>query len=1044
MKGSSVQCGLSRVRWRKALTRVGLAWAAGAGLALAATGTGTVMAAPQTQDDSESLRFAHGLMEQRRYDLAANEYDRLLASTKDAAARADARFGLAGARLYQGRYRDSKVAFLAFLNDAPADRRARTARYRLGELSYLLGEYAEARRWLETFTAAKEPHAGLEMAWTYLGDSCFSLDDFKAARTAYERSLKDHPQGRLADRARYGLGRTLAALGDPTGALRILGELTKTGGPEWIDRGWLQVARIERSAGRPAEAVDALLKLEKARPDSPLTQEARLEQAQCLSQLGRTPEAVALYQRVVNDAETSPLAAQAALDWSEIEIKRGDYKAASAVLEGSWKQHGTGPLGPALRFRQAQVQYGQNRLEQAQESFLAMSRSAPNDPWSDDAALWAARVALKRGLGEQARRLAADFAVRFPKSPLAAEAALVEARAAAGEKKPQDAALILERLLKANDAESANLPSIATARYELALAYQSLGRAKEAESLLQGLAKGSDASVAADAQFLLGQTRADAGQFTEAVPLLEAYLKQKPNGDAAPFALARLAIAQEGLGRDDAAGKTVAELGKRFPASATLAPTRLRLAELALDSGRLERAIERYRAILDAKAALDPKLANRAWEGLGRALLRQGKGAEAAQALLKASSDGQVALTLAAAFESAGQVDQALKAYDDLLKRDPTLAPAALARARLLARAGRHGEAAHAYEQITERFADPKTLPAEIDPAAILAESAYALLDAQKPDDADRVFARILKEHPQSPQALDARFNLAESANQKGDFAEVVRLLEPVADSAPSAPGAKPPAPDQSRRLAAILFRLGRARIELKQYRQAGIVLDRLIAGHPLSPLRPEAAYLRALAAENLGDYQQAARLLDGLLAEPKRPDDPADFWTLVQSRRIACGVGLKEWSKVLEQADALRPTLAATNPILGELDFARGQALKGLGRLDDARAAFRLAAARKTGDLPAQAQLLVGETFFLQEKFHEALSELLKVDILYNSPRWQAAALLEAGKVYERIDQPAEAAETYDRLESRFPREEAAAEAKTRKAALSKKPVRG
>ncbi|MGD0042516.1 MAG: tetratricopeptide repeat protein, partial [Isosphaeraceae bacterium] len=62
-----------------------------------------------------------------------------------------------------------------------------------------------------------------------------------------------------------------------------------------------------------------------------------------------------------------------------------------------------------------------------------------------------------------------------------------------------------------------------------------------------------------------------------------------------------------------------------------------------------------------------------------------------------------------------------------------------------------------------------------------------------------------------------------------------------------------------------------------------------------------------------------------------------------------------------------------------------------------------------------------------------EALTEFLKVDILYDAPRWQAAALLEAGKVYERLAQWGDAAETYERLRSRFPDDPHIPEANTR-----------
>src|SRR5439155_459130 len=48
------------------------------------------------------------------------------------------------------------------------------------------------------------------------------------------------------------------------------------------------------------------------------------------------------------------------------------------------------------------------------------------------------------------------------------------------------------------------------------------------------------------------------------------------------------------------------------------------------------------------------------------------------------------------------------------------------------------------------------------------------------------------------------------------------------------------------------------------------------------------------------------------------------------------------------------------------------------------------------------------------------------------DAPTWQAAALLEAGKVYERLAQWVDAAETYERLRTKFPGDPSAEEAKS------------
>ena len=118
---------------------------------------------------------------------------------------------------------------------------------------------------------------------------------------------------------------------------------------------------------------------------------------------------------------------------------------------------------------------------------------------------------------------------------------------------------------------------------------------------------------------------------------------------------------------------------------------------------------------------------------------------------------------------------------------------------------------------------------------------------------------------------------------------------------------------------------------------------------------------------------------------------------------------------------------------MLADVDYARGRALQGLARFDDARAAYQaVIEARKGGDLAARAQLMIGETYFHQKNYHEAIREFLKVDYLYDAPSWQAAALLEAGKVHERLDQWADAAETYEKLRDKFPKDPSAAEAKS------------
>jgi TolA-binding protein len=318
----------------------------------------------------------------------------------------------------------------------------------------------------------------------------------------------------------------------------------------------------------------------------------------------------------------------------------------------------------------------------------------------------------------------------------------------------------------------------------------------------------------------------------------------------------------------------------------------------------------------------------------------------------------------------------------------------------------------------------------DVGPDTLLAEQGWALAAAHKVSESDAVFTQLLNDYPRSALAIDARFNLAESASGAGKHEEVIRLLSPIA-------GAQEP----HRIMPLLLYRLGRSQIEMEDWSAACVTLDRLIKEYPKIPRIREARFLRAEAGLRLDRPAEADSMLSTLAAEASQPSDLGGFELLIQSRRVQSLVGMKRWQDALTAADTVRAKLPAGDPTGAELDFARGRALLGLGRLEEARGALQgVIEAQNGGELAAQARLVRGETFFLEERFREALGEFLKVDLLYDAPRWQAAALLEAGKVHERLGQWADAAETYERLRARFPADAHVPEANTRLSAMRKR----
>jgi TolA-binding protein len=1021
---------------------------------------------PPSNQVSEGLRFAHGLFRQRKFDLAAEEYQRFLDSGPSGADADIARFGLASARLFQGRYKEARAAFQSFLEKAPHDPRARTARYRLGELAYMLGDLPESRKSLEQFVQGPANHPNLESGWTYLGDVCLGMEDLVPARKAYERVLNQFPRGQMADRARYGLGRTLAGLGESEGAVKVLRDLARSKAADWSDRAWLQIGKIQLAEGHFEEAVTSFHSLEQEVPRSGLIPEARLLQAEALSRMNRFEEAEKRLVPLTGSGDEA-LAPRASLALATLQLTRSRTDQALKLLAETIKRFPDSPLVPALRFRSAEALQKLNRLDQARQAFLQVAQGAPKDPWAADALVRAARLALDQGDDRSALELCLLFEKQFPDSNQLAPLRLVKARALRVARRPGEAVAVLEAVLGVGEAEKSrgeNPPSgklspadELAARYELALAYRAAGQEARAESILSGLAVSSKEMVGADARFLIGQKRVEEGKYAEAIEPLTQYLSASPQGDVAEHALAHLATAQLGSGHPDDAWRTLDTLAKQFPNSQALAATRVRMAEAALDSNQPARAVEQFQRVLDTAGArgptdatiktgedsLDLSLRQRVEAGLGRALWKDGKPADAVKILahyLEAWPDSprapSVALDHAGAMAASGQTDGALAAYAALAQRYPQsdeALRAKLARARLLSQSGHPDEAAELLEKILSDAGSSSKFKAIGETRdALLAEEGWTLIDARKPEQADRVFTTLMRDHPDSPHVLEARFNLAESANQAGNYAEVVRLLSPAVEKKGEVPAGV------ERLMPLILYRLGRAQVGLGDWKAAEAVLRRLIQEHSDAPHGREARFLCAEAALRQGRAAVAEPLLAALASGPTNSDDPPGFIGLVRGRHVQSLVALKRWKEALAEAEALEKELRKDDPAIAELEFARGRSLLGLGRPEDARTALQaVIKARQGGDLAAQAHLLRGETFFHEDRFGEALREFLQVDVLYDAPRWQAAALLEAGKVYERLGQSKEAAETYEQSLSRLPEGPHAAEARARLGAL-------
>ena len=314
------------------------------------------------------------------------------------------------------------------------------------------------------------------------------------------------------------------------------------------------------------------------------------------------------------------------------------------------------------------------------------------------------------------------------------------------------------------------------ARYELALSYRALGQSALADPILAGLAKEASGPVAADAQFLIGQSHLTAGRYAEAVPLLEAYLAANPKGDVADVGTGSSRGGAPGTGRARSAWKTLATLAERFPTSRSLAPpgsvsprphwrhTRPSGPPSSSELVAGDAKPQTTRPSRRGRNQTDPRIPRfeparwRAWESRSASWASQPTPPRplppCSSWLPPTRSRRRSRSPRAAHSKPTSRVDAAIKAYSVDPGKVPEIGPRTTSRtvpgSPFVARPVAATRRPRAFERLADdQHARNSLQSTGVTPDALLSEWGWVLLDAEKPAEADRVFSRLLKEYPE-------------------------------------------------------------------------------------------------------------------------------------------------------------------------------------------------------------------------------------------------------------------------------------------------------
>jgi len=1009
--------------------------------ATAATPANAATAATAATAADDDYRLGVGHYKQKRWSLAAESLRAFIKTGPRGPQAASARLLLGVSLMHLKKYTVARVEFRRFKADFPKDASYPDALFRLGECGYLLGEWSSASTGLQSYLKAAPKHMLRDWGQFYLGDALLQQKKYTQAQAVYRRSLAEFPKGSLVNEVRFGLAICCEHDKKTDEARRLFGQLAADKASRHADKALARLGTLEFDAKRFAEAATAWDRLARDFPKSKEVLAAQLNSGYARFELGQYPEAIARFRA----ARRHPDQATEADYWRGVSLKALD-KPDEAIA--AFRQADAGKpdanLARNIQFQWADTEFRAKDYTLAARRFQDVVSRWPKHPANDQALLFATESLLlsaetltdksaRQKTLVEAQALVDRFARGFPKSQLATRHRLQAGRlkvARGGNANLKSAVTLFRAALAQGRTEKIRN----RARYQLARVASQLGDDRLVlESLKPFLSSIDDSNRAGefdDALVLGASSFLAAGQHKPAAAAASKYLKKHPKGTLAADALVVLAEASELQGQAAAADLALTRLANGFRDKPIYAQTLSRMAEASYKAKRYARAQRLFGNLVN----LGPRSPFHAagLSGRGWSLFESKKYDEAArifQQVVKLHPRDELAAEAAyksaESHEKAGASREAAQAYRVAARDYPRSSFAFLSArraARLLSVDKQTSEADAAYAILLKQFPKAK------DRDELLYEWAEMHADAGSFKKSDSLFRQLIDKHPGSKRVASARFSLAESDLVAGRLAKAQNAFLQITRSKNVSNEIQQDA----------LFRLVGIASESKQWKQVREHGTSLRTRFPKSRHLWEVRFQLGHAALQLRDHAVAKIELTAVLGQKSNKTVATaawfdETWVLLAESHYQ----LKDYEAAADTvADFQRSRPRAK--VLYKADEILGRSLMKKPRPDfsGARSAFARVIASPQGRktlTAANSHLRTAETFLLQKNFHEAKKQFLAVQILYNYPEIQAAALFQAAGCQETLKEYPQAVQTLELLLKEYPKSPFAAMAKTR-----------
>ncbi|MDA7950184.1 MAG: tetratricopeptide repeat protein, partial [Pirellulaceae bacterium] len=899
------------------------------------------------------------------------------------------------------------------------------AEFRLAEIAFLTGE-VEAPTRLEAFLD-NHPESSLhQFVEPYLGRYYLTQKMFSKAKPHFQTVIKEYPQSPLLQESRLGLGYILEEEGELTLASKLYQEVLSADSGVGQAEALLRSGVIAYKQGKYHQAIADLEQLQSTYEDHGDLAYRAYWLASAKIELGEYQKAQGIIESVPEDYLSSTAPSLAILRAFVLE-KQTRIPAAILAYAKVYEKWPNTQWGESSLHKKIELELEQNELSAALADTKEFTKAYPNSPRLDEVERLAGKIHLKSGDYTEAGNLFSSLVENEQTEKVNGS---LESQASSLQVATTQTVVDqtnMEGVDQSRDEIVTEIDDISPLydSYHLAIAQIGAGQYHEALATLGDVDYSKAGEEIVTAVALLKATACvELKQFQEAITPLKDHLARATDFHEREKSTEQLLVCYAQADDWKATEKLYGQYRSTYPEAKEVWDLTQFLAEKAYQNEEIRFAATLYRILSNEAPTKGQR--SRGLAGLAWAEIKQDEvvaSSETFKRLLTQYPNSPLASTAAwtrgQLLTSEGKSYGALEMYELIINDYPESlqAPnALLAIAKIKANQQKWIEAVADYEKFKT------TYPTHESWAKAYYELAWLYYDMGEVVKASEHFQILYQKKEENPFWHDATYRLAEEAVNNGEGLRARKLLtELLAEKTEAVVYAH------------ALYLQGQLSANEKKWEEVETSLTRLLADYPETPLLLPAKYWIAEAHYRRENYENAGRLFDELmiLAQGK-----TDSWLgVILLRKAQIKAQQKDWLTAETIASSIEEKYPQFNQIY-EVNYLLGRCCASQARFNEARQNYEKTIASPTGshtETAAMAQWMIGETHFHQKNHHEAIKAYFRVEQLYPYPRWQAAALLQAGKCYEQLSQAKESLEIYRKIVEQYPSTTFAGEARRR-----------